>query len=218
LREVCGAPDQWRDSDAQSQPGRMSAGTEIYEPEGTQQIAFDEGSESEAEVIEVVHDGDGVGEQTASFFNANDFRRSRHQTSITNLTRLQELELTSMINVADLDSDVGAEPLVDLDALSSEVEVIGEADSPLAPIEPTPDPGPMAEQRRHSAPEAPPPREPRPQTPMQLDAEPNGRGGSRVPWLIIAVILLIGVGIAAAIGLSGPNIERTDNPETPTTR
>jgi hypothetical protein len=38
----------------------------------------------------------------------------------------------------------------------------------------------------------------------------TGRGGK--PWIVLVLILLVGVGTAAAIGLSGPSVEAGASP------
>jgi hypothetical protein len=112
-----------------------------------------------------------------------------------------------MINLADMGA-AGAEPLFDVDELGSEVapaesgEVgeiarvagLGRGDTssgyPAAAILPPPRPGETSGsiERRGD---------------LYTDDEP---GGNRRTWVVLALILLVGIGIAAAIGLSGPEI------------
>ncbi len=123
LRDVCGRPEHWRQLDGGTEEAGLGhpGGTEIYEEiDGTEQlqlsdIEFDFGDEDE-DLISIV-----LPDAQVQVFNERKARRERANTSLTNLTRLKNLELTSMINIGDME-DAGAKPLVDLDDLGPEVD------------------------------------------------------------------------------------------------
>jgi len=193
---TCGPPENWRDL---RQPSQGGAGTEIYEPEGTEQIGVSDVSlDYEAsDMLSVVGDV-----PRPSVFSDYKIRRQRAQTSITNLSRLQNLELTSMINIADMDAP-GAAPLIDFEGMEADVADIGSSVQPLAPSElenalDTPSPIPDLH-------------------PQDVDLEPSDSvvvedavpGRSRMPWIVLLIILLAGIAVAIAIGLSGPRLRNT---------
>jgi hypothetical protein len=226
LREACGDPEHWRRIDATSAGG--GGGTEMYdvgdEGEGTEQIAFSDlgVADDSAEIIEVVHS-----ERDPSLMDASERRRNRQRTAVTNLTRLQGLELTSMVNMAEA-RHAGAQPLVDLDTLSDVPQPSADASSVMipAPAAPrgrstgdawprdTPPAGTPA--TATPAPAAAPAREPRRAVyPVARQAARSRAAPGRPAWPVIALILLAGVGIAVAIGMSGPDLQRPDPALTP---
>jgi len=197
LREVCGPSSAWRDGELAS--GRRGPGTELYDrPEGTERLDVGEleGDDLDGLISVVMRDAAGP------IFNERHGRKDRAHTSITNLSRLQGLELTSMINISGLADHAGARPLVDLDEspprprrLDSSGDNLAASDSqdlmPAAILEGPPTPVPPA--------------------PVAIDHRRSSR-----PWLVITLILLVGIGVAAAIGLSGPRLGGEDRPTVDT--
>jgi eukaryotic-like serine/threonine-protein kinase len=149
LREVCGAPERWRDLENQREGGHTAAigggGTEVFDGEdGTDQIDV-----SEVDLDgEAPEDSDLISMGSLSEGSAPSNMeeiRARALTSLTNLGRLQGLELTSLISMAPADA-LGAEPLVNLDDFDSFGD--GAARSPSAPAAPA---APAAPPTRRSA-------------------------------------------------------------------
>jgi serine/threonine protein kinase len=184
LRKVCGPPAEWRELDEVGGGGGTQAGggTELYQmgPEGTDQLS-----------IEDLEDDDDFGELAIL-----PPRRERQKTSITHLSRLQGMELTSMINIAGGEPQ-GAKPLVDLfekpklrggerpttGVPLSQVAETRPAKKVADPVERTASVGPL---------------------PPTVAAE--APRGFRWGWLIAALIVLAAAVAAAAIGLSGPDV------------
>jgi len=204
LRTVCGDPATWRDELNEQTP---SDGTEIYdhEEEGTQQIDYAE----EDSVDEYDHD---VLALDSGFVNPQSKRRDRAKTSLTLLGDLQGVELTSMAALSI--SGEGAQPLVDLNSYEDKGFSPPGAPPPLA----TPVPAGAASDQYtgvvivEGTGIAPPrdPSEPLHPGPAAQPApgawqeEAKESGGH--PWLMLSLVLLIGVGAAAAIGLTGPKL------------
>lgn len=226
LRESCGDPARWRDADEDEGEDNAPA----REGEGTEVIGAAEGTEvldpTEEEEIDEKSDLDFVSIGTDSHslgpvVNERQRRESRSRSSMFDLGRLRNMELTSMISLAALESH-GHQPLVDLDDLGT-----GAAQpAPMSPSIDTggfeitsvvlgrgnPAPGPVAWQTTSN------------QValgglgpslegltgvyPVRPAEEPRvgGRAASRV-LLILALILLLGIVAAAIVGLSGPKIE-----------
>jgi serine/threonine protein kinase len=192
LLDACGPTDQWRneDEDDDDQPAR--AGTEVYD-------ASSEEDDDELGGPLSIH---------SIAARASD-RGSRPKTEVG---RFQGVELTSIINMIDLEAR-GAQPLVDLDVgprLDSGPRLLDSGASPL-PITPTP---PIA---------APPPARPPPplvQADPRIPAEMHRaqysmepRASSAVrrkspirPWMVV-VLILLAAGVATMIvALSGPAV------------
>lgn len=217
LRETCGKPGTWREQD-RLESGE-AGGTELYDGiEGTQQLDAsglddyddddDGGGFGDDDLISVVIGPDEMGQ----ILDAGRKRRERAQTSLTHLSKLQGLELTSMINLGDVERDLGAQPLVDLGAFGdSAVDDAGDSIDELAPlgdsggfpIVETPEP-------EYGADYADDDDDGFLSTEL-VDEEDTPRRG-RWPLLIVAFILLAGIGVAAAIGLTGPTLDA--GPET----
>jgi serine/threonine protein kinase len=221
LHAICGDPRDWRNVDAVSTRATSAAiggteiarGTEIYDPSedhSTDMLDFRalDLADDSAELIEVVDGSED--DADVGFFDAEGFRRQRQRTSITKLGRLQGIELTSLINFTEVGS-AGAEPLVDLDRLgdTSAAHTVpatapsaeDDDDSSNAPVDRTP----MLPLR---APE---------RQPAEMPEQPADEGSGR--WLVVAAILLLGIGIAAGIGFSGPTLSaQPSSIELPTSR
>ena len=228
LHEVCGPPSAWKDVEDRD-PSDGVGGTEIYDAtEGTEEIRLDEEIDfsddySANQVLYVAGGG------TEKLLDEGRQRKKREQTSITHLGDLQGIELTSMLKIA-LGEHAGAEPLVDLGSFSEaafrqpDQVTFSRADTgfPVGPdgaTLPGPQsatPNPTARVRAESAPLTMTPTPlPHPEGRRPVDVR-DAMAPDRRPWLILIFILLVGVGTAMAIGLSGPSLEGGDAPsETP---
>jgi serine/threonine protein kinase len=194
LKKIAGPHERWRDLERSE--GSHAGGTEVYDmsggPEGTDQLSVDD------------LDDDDFGPSIIPP------RSQRAKTSITHLSRLQGMELTSMINLAGVEPQ-GAKPLVDLADLGKRPA------TPPRPPKPRPDAKtseptalvpPLSGLRPGSKGSRVTPR-PRPATPDAAEStsiafdEPRRRWG----WLIAALIILAAAAVAAAIGLSGPSVK-----------
>jgi serine/threonine protein kinase len=227
--------------------GAIGAGTEIYdeiEPSSSDELSlsdvefdFDEASDENLVFAEHPDAAEAV-------FDEWESRRARAGTSITNLTRLKGLEMTSMIDIAGLDGNQGAQPLVDLDDLASIDSADKDFEQPAdegssVDFDRLDDNPARGEYPEHGAnPDAAPAypngdgfedvpyADPdRANTDLDggfaddQDATPVGTPRRRRrPWLILIVILLAGIGVAIAIGLSGPNLGGTGNKAPATQR
>ena len=205
LRQVCGPPEEWRDvgeqvGDHTAQLGR--AGTEVYDAadggEGTEQI----------DPADLDDDGadDGLDDLVGALASARAEGGKRDRTSsLIDLGRLQRLELTSMVKLAELEQR-GARPLVDWGDLSARLD--SEPGGP-APRAATATPLPLAERqpvpaRREPERAAPAPTRGRPITPPPPLAAP-----SRRRWLVPAIIaaaVIVAATVAAVIIASAPGV------------
>ncbi|HUH00687.1 MAG TPA: serine/threonine-protein kinase [Kofleriaceae bacterium] len=224
LREVCGPIEGWRELD-RADSGGGGGGTEIYdEIDGTEQIDVS-GADYASELLSVVID-----DAKPALISDLPKRRARAQTSITNLSRLQGLELTSMINIAG-DDHLGAKPLVDLDQMG-DFDDDDLAEPPLpdgarqpGPMDPSELPAmvhdvlPILDELEDEDDEPQDTSDPfMPATEVVDEGDPRR---SRWPLIIVAVIVLAGIGVAAAIGLSGPKLEAApgqSSGQTPTSQ
>ncbi len=216
MRLVCGSPNSWRNLDDVEEP---TAGTEIFE-EATEQI--DASAISEFDELFSVVDVGG----TARIVNEHESRLNRAATAMTNLSRLQGVALTSMIaaEVSDNVGDgTGAEPLTDFDAArSSDSDIQSSAQIPAWAAEPSHLPlhqeTPFEREsvgwdddddfppRKASQPVLSPTSS-SPITSTATDVENNLFGRGKEPFFVIAIMLLIGIGIAVGIGFTGPQLE-----------
>jgi serine/threonine protein kinase len=208
LVALCGDPSRWRNLDGERASSAFGGGgTEIYdEHEGTEQLDVSEVSGPDEDLISVVHE-----DASGPVFADRRRRRGRAQTSITHLSRLQGIELTSMINIAGGADDAGARPLVDLDDLAGPARIATGASGEIPAVITDPD-----EDDDLGSPIGPPVASKRPGTDpsglVSLAAEDTpveeqgGEARAGRPWLILTAILLAGIGAAAAVGLSGPKL------------
>jgi hypothetical protein len=253
LREVCGPADQWRTLETTRQPTHtlgLGGGTEVLDQgqgqaEGTDLLDLDEldgdsglsgvladEEESEPELISVVYDERSAVNLAASgALGTAALPRRRSQTTMRALSRLQGLELTSMINLAAAER-AGAEPLVDLDHLGELEErsasrlvpppsAQARAKPPAKVRAPAPPargdsqsgievlpvgPGTTGESAVVARPDRD--RDPRDSAAVSRVDVSAVRRRSRVKaTLAVCIIVLAGAGAALAIGLSGPKLE-----------
>ena len=186
LKEIAGPHERWRDLEREG--SQVAGGTEVYDVSGgiesTEQLSVDD------------LDDDDFGPSIIPP------RSQRAKTSITHLSRLQGMELTSMINLAGVEPQ-GAKPLVDLGDLGARAEA---PRPPARPAATTSEPTALVPPLRASSKRTPPPAsagEVGDSTAIAFD-EPRGR---RWGWLIAALIILAAAAVAAAIGLSGPSVQ-----------
>lgn len=206
LLEVCGDPAQWRDLESDE--------ASLYEDyaEGTERIELDEIEEQERH--EPAEEVRRPGEELAAL-------EQRTASSMTNLERFKGLELTSMIRVSE--AAPGASPLVDLDEIGQRAPPAAQS-APAMPLAEDPV-GFRPEQIDYAAPSpdrpSAPPRGESPsvfhQRPVRSSSpsaatpvpRPEARSRQRRSWPIWLLIVLAGVGTAAAVGLSGPRLEHS---------
>jgi serine/threonine protein kinase len=203
MASVCGDPAQWRDLESEE-----DLPYEDY-AEGTERIELDEMEDDERRQVLDEQPGAAPLDDRAG-------RDQRAATSLTDLERFRGLELTSMIRVSEMAS--GAQPLVDVsdfdrvmapdmggpampladDTAGFRPEHIdfgqpqqpGARSRPAAPlpaVQPVPTPGPLRAVSQRM--------EPRPQ--------PRS-------WPIWLLIVLLGLGTAAAVGLTGPRLRYSE--------
>jgi serine/threonine protein kinase len=204
LRTVCGSPSSWRQEVSDQ---AASDGTEIYDhEEGTQQLDYAEESGYGEDVL-AIDDG---------FVKAGSKRRERAKTSLTLLGDLKGVELTSMANLGA--SGEGAKPLVDLDSFGGfAAKARPNPPVPKSSVSMGPDDpytGVVIVQGSGKAPEqpysggakakAPSPRAGSQQAGAWQEESMQSSGGH--PWLMLTLIIALGVGTAAAVGLSGPKL------------
>ena len=200
LRDVCGRPEEWRDIDEQV-GGHTAAmgggGTEVYDAaaggEGTEQLGRDE------------LEDDGLDDLVGALAGGRADSKRERQSALIDLGRLQRLELTSMVKLAELEQR-GARPLVDWGDLSARLDSEPGGTAPRAA---TATPLPLAERqpvpaRREPERPAPSPTRGRPITPPPPLAAP-----SRRRWLvpvIIAAAVIVAATVAGVIIASAPGV------------
>ncbi len=226
LEQVCGPAERWRNTDARgaSAEGEGRGGTELYEPEGTEQIDVSSVEEDE-DLVSVVHPG---ADEIANLFSDAKRRQKRAKTSLTNLSRLQNIELTSMINIAGIAGaeHAGAMPLVDFDDFGDVAPPpIEDSGSDLMfGMEDSSDALPAARVGTGDSSVAAAPRQARDDEELEpesaqiaeaFDDLEERRDSGRLPWILLVLLLLAGIGVAIAIGLSGPKIGESTGESAP---
>ena len=214
---ACGPTDQWRgddDEDDFSSLAGKRAGTEVYD-------ASDDEDEDDDEDL-------GIGPVSIhSIALARTPSKDRIGRPKTEIEKFAGVELTSIINMIDLENAEGARPLVDLSAgprLDSGPRLVDSGPSAL-PVTPTPTPKAMAQPTRPFAGEPTPDVQGDPGEALSTAPrrQPPARGASTVPisrqnptkgqprskfrpWMVI-VLVLAAAGIAAAVvAMSGPDV------------
>jgi len=220
LRQICGPAEEWRDLGEHEGPSPGGPGTEVYDvednraQEGTEQLGLDE-------LDRDADDDDGLDELVGALGRPRTplpspapidrrERASDRASQMIDLARFQRLELTSMVNLAELEQR-GNQPIDQWDDLSSRLASEPGVPAGTSTRAPTATPPPLVQ--------------PMPM-PMPMPARPSPRprddgGGalahvaSRPPrarrrWLIPAVVAVGVVAIAlvaaAVIGMSGPDV------------
>ncbi|HUJ60897.1 MAG TPA: serine/threonine-protein kinase [Kofleriaceae bacterium] len=206
LLSACGPIDQWRSGDDDEEDfgilaGR--AGTEVY----------DAADDEDVEELDIPVSGPlsihSIAARSASASGRPSSQRIPRAR--TEVGKFQGVELTSIINMIDLEQQ-GSRPLVDLgagpalgalDSGPRELTIRGQGQ----PVSPAPPPlAPMPLQIRTDTPLPVPGREMAPPPQRPVTREPRGSFVLR-PWMVIAVLLLA-AGIAALlVALSGPNLQ-----------
>lgn len=233
LAHACGPPHTWRTEEGLEVEG---------DGEGTEQIDIgravsqtsDSGDLLQAAVIpSAASQGSMV---PASVVNDASRRRARAKTSVTHLSRLQGVELTSLIKLGDeapIDDDAtGAHPLFDLDNLAqdadmtvvqdvhelrSRAQMASESTTAHDPADKTmPRPvwvgQPPIKEKIVATEKA----ERMDVKSIRAAQRPRSAAAKRhapwVLWVFFAVMVAIGVGVATVIGFSGPSIDAAGDP------
>lgn len=231
LLSACGPTDQWRGDDDDDDLGYAEskrAGTEVYDASLDSDDGEGDGDDDDQDL--------GLGPVSIHSIAAKS-PVSRMFRPKTEVGKFAGVELTSIINMIDLENADGAKPLVDLDIgprLDSGPRLLDSGPSQLPsqpqrqPLPATPYARPPARAPRGPAPAPSPapstshdPSElmvtaPRPAPrplPMErpvVAAEPGRKSRSPIrPWMVIALILVI-AGIAAlVVAMSGPDVAVT---------
>lgn len=215
LLDACGPIDQWRgDDDGDDDLGyaeNKRAGTEVYDASDDEDDDDDQDEDLGMGPVSI--------HSIAMARTKSGDRGSRPKTEVG---KFAGVELTSIINMMDLENDAGAKPLVDLNQgprLDSGPRLLDSGPSAL----PTPPRGqaPLRSGDPSETASTAPRRMPVSQQPpmgMRIAATPNPgskaprqgtkgrRGRSKMPLLIV-LLVLIAAGIAAAVvAMSGPDV------------
>ena len=235
LRQVCGPPEEWRDIGEAGPDGAPGGpGTEVYDVEdhrgdGTEQLdAAADGDDDDDGLDDLVGDlaaaRSGVSNQRSGVSNqsgatgpraATGSRRDRasdRASQMIDLARFQRLELTSMVNLAELEQR-GAKPLVDWGDLSARLSSEPGA-GPVRAVTATPLPLAEPMPARAARPDTTRPAQRADLSTAHVAPLPPAR--ERPRWLIpllvaLGVIILAGIA-AAVIGMSGPDVSEVPTP------
>ena len=217
LREACGPTDAWRgDEDDDLELGYVAgkrAGTEVLPDSGDDDEEEEESPRVPSGPLSIHAIAARASQQKPATLPPP-FRAR------TEIEKFQGMELTSIINMIDVDQP-GASPLVDLDhgpslSLDSGPRSLGSSGSHTPP-------GQYQEQRTMLASSPPPPLslgQPKPPAPplaMTYPPPPNLRRPQRFitskparsglnPWIVIIAILLVAGIVAIIVAMSGPNV------------
>ena len=224
LRAACGDVDQWRVDDDEDDLGYVArAGTEVYDAAG------DDDDDDEA------HDPPSVSPVALARASVPSIPRSPVPRQRTEVGRFQGVELTSIINMIDLEVNRdGAKPLVDLDVgprLDSGPRLLDSSPGfrgretpsdelvptaprgqlPPGPATPSPDitttprAAPAPASPRSGPQPAPVAAAPRRRPRASHPPAPGRRGGLR-PWMVIAAILVLAGVAGVIVAMSGPAV------------
>ena len=203
LLDKCGPTDQWRLEDEDDELGYVGgkrAGTEVYD------AALEDDDEDDDEDL-------GIGPVSLhSIALARTSSKDRISRPKTEMNKFQGVELTSIINMMDLEAQ-GSKPLVDLNVgprLDSGPRMIPDSAPNAMPVMPTPA-GRSVGQDAESMATAPrrAPQAMGQAAPRGQDAGRQGNSakkGSVIPWVVIAAILLAGAIAAIIVAMSGPDV------------
>jgi serine/threonine protein kinase len=212
LKEACGPTDQWRGEEEEDDFGpQQRAGTEVYD-------AADEDDEEADDSLDLPVSGPLSIHSIAARSSASKLKRPK-----TEVAKLRGVEMTSIINMMDLEQQ-GGKPLADVDSNpsspslppveTSSVPSLAHAqqarsDTPL-PL----DSGQMLpiHQRRPTSSPAPAQQPPMPMQRPVVDRTSLGPYRRRrapfvlKPWMVIGLILLAAGVAALVVALSGPDL------------
>ncbi|MBA3453136.1 MAG: serine/threonine protein kinase [Deltaproteobacteria bacterium] len=185
LLDACGPTEGWRDDNEDEDFGYGEGkrpGTEVYD------AAEDDDDQ----------DPDDLGLGPVSMSSIALARTSSKDRPKTEVGKFAGVELTSIINMMDLEAE-GANPLVDFD-VAPVIPSSAESGQRLA------DSGPALSLRLE--PSAPRVLPPAPQLPprIALPAPKARKRSSVIPWMVITVILLAGAIAAIIVAMSGPDV------------
>ena len=206
LVEKCGPIDAWRSEDEEDDVAYgLRAGTEVYD-----NLDDDDDDDLPNSISPVsIH-------SIASRHSSAPKPRPK-----TEIERLNGVELTSIINMIDLEDKAGSKPLVDLDSapqfprMDSGPRELADFASPLPQQMPEPPSGealaPTAPRQRPPAPMPMPmaPMAPRPPMPMAVPQQPRptrSRGPTVKTWVVVVAILVAAAIATAIVAMSGPDI------------
>jgi serine/threonine protein kinase len=186
LLEACGPTDQWRTIEDEEDPlDAPRAGTEVYD------AAADDDDDDDGGVPLSIH---GLASRARSSAKSPPLNTKSPPLlrARTEVGKFQGVELTSIINMMDLEdqSVLGSKPLVDLDSPAPRVD---------RPIEPRPAASPPPS-RRATTPEPA-------TTPRRLGERAQSKGKPAIrPWMVIMLILVVGLVVTLIVALSGPSL------------
>ncbi|MEO6777560.1 MAG: protein kinase [Kofleriaceae bacterium] len=211
LREACGPTDQWRsgedeDDDFGSLAGGKRAGTEVYD-------ASDEDDDDASGEL-VIPPGRPSGPLSIHALAARGKSPTRPPPiplrAKTEIEKFQGMELTSIINMIDVDQ-AGAKPLVDLDAappltLDSGPQALASGPHSRSSIDASRIDASRIDASRPSARPAPVGAPPRALAiPARYGTPAPARSALR-PWIVIVMILLVAGIVAIVVAMSGPSV------------
>jgi serine/threonine protein kinase len=230
LREACGPTDQWRGDDDEDDDLEVPrAGTEVYDP----------GDDDDDSALEIgpsgplsIHSIAARARSSPSGAKSPPLNtKSPPLRPKTEVGKFQGVELTSIINMMDLDDRLGSQPLVDLDsgprqrpsqgfdsdpALMSLVQSLP-PDRGYTP--PTVEPSElMPTSPRSFVPPAPPQKPPpRARSPQQAQpasqtrvtprkASTRAERSALTPWIVIGLIVVVAIVVTLIVAMSGPSL------------
>jgi serine/threonine protein kinase len=213
LKEACGSPDQWRGEEDDEDFGpAQRAGTEVYDP-------ADDDDDDDEDALDIPVSGPLSIHSIAARASAPKLT----QRPKTEVDRFQGVEMTSIINMIDLEQQ-GSKPLVDLDRaprLDSGPDLI-DSDPGFAPATTSVPSLASAQQTRSDTPlpldsgQMLPIHQRRPSTQAGYPRppEPTMRGPKRrrapgfvlKPWMVIGLILIAAAVALLVVALSGPDL------------
>ncbi len=202
LLETCGPIDQWRADEDDEDFGYVPrAGTEVYDAAGDEEELDDEDIDYASPPI-------GPVSIHSIAAKANQLRPK------TEIGKFNGVELTSLINMIDLEGSDGAKPLVDLDAgprLDSGPRLIDSGPfQPSSGRSATPNPDELIASLPQRFPSTPPGPIPTParaskQKPRRATSAARRKSKLR-PWMVILAILLLAGVAAMIVAMSGPDV------------
>jgi eukaryotic-like serine/threonine-protein kinase len=231
LQEACGPTEQWRgEEDDDDDLVVPRAGTEVYDP------GADDDDEDDLEIrpstplsihsIAARAKSPPIGLKSPPLdpkfppprpsLGRPDVARPK-----TEVGKFQGVELTSIINMMDLDDREGSRPLVDLDAGPRRRP---SSPPPLSRTGFDSDPGlqslvqslPTAGGGAYASPPTPPEPGPPPRPPRMPPPSPRQGAAKREetktpnslirPWMVIALIVIVGLVVTLIVAMSGPSV------------